>query len=65
MVHSGDQTYKINQTHTLRRKHRAHSAINNATKLSDVEAHLQSVMSTAKVSYENKPVNNFTTSTEQ
>ena len=53
--------HKINQVHTLRRKYRSYPTFHNATKFSDAEANLQTIMSTAKVSYENKLVNNLTT----
>ena len=44
--------HKLNQIHSLRRRYRAHPTLNNMTKLSISEAHLQSIMSSAKSSYE-------------
>ena len=44
--------HKLNQIHSLRRKYRAHPSPNNASKLSTAEAHLQSIMTSAKLSYE-------------
>ena len=54
--------HKLNQIHSLRRKYRAHPTPNNMTKLSISEAHLQSIMSSAKLSYENSLVNKLTSS---
>ena len=43
--------HKLNQIHSLKRKHRAHPSLNNTSKLSTTEAHLQSIITSAKLSY--------------
>ena len=47
-----DIIHKLNQIHSLRRKYRPHPSPNNASKLSNAKVHLQSIMTSAKLSYE-------------
>ena len=45
----------MNQIHSVRRKYRAHCSPNNASKLSATKIYLQSIMTSAKMSYETYP----------